>query len=447
MRCPVPHCKGTLRTAAAAGFCEFCHQPASACSDCGAWNRAFAVFCRQCGRAGTVWKANQLLDAAALGAPRRRTTLPQPIQTPPAVATGLVWAMGEGGDLYRLNPCAPAGEQIAVHERFWAHAQPHAFRIGRLQPGFGPSTAGQLQTEDCALVATSDRVLVSGLFSRQRRSFTPAAGESWLQNSRDEYHFAVAHRSSAFVLSRSEGQTRFCELNLQTGEIQRFTVTANDRTLCGPALLEENGSAYPVIWSAEALWIYTRDELTRVPLPEAVTLSTAPSETGPGFPPGRGPAIGGAGRLYLAARQFGRPALLRLARGPQGWSTTLIAVKDEGTLSETASGDPLLSTTGRLLACTGANFQTLVADAQLATRLPAWAQRGLSLSFCEANYQGLKQWVKAYNEGTETALDWDLSPGEILHACDGFHNTGTALSCLCVLSDKGLRTEFFSWCL
>lgn len=452
MRCPAPHCEGTLHTTAATGFCELCRQPVSACSHCAAWNRAFAVFCRQCGRADTVWAAQQPLDAKVVQESRRRTIIPQPLQTPPAAATGFVWAMGEGGDLYRLNPCASSGEQLAVHERFWAEAQPHAFSIARLYPGFGLSAAGQLQAEDCAIVATSDRVLVSGLHSRQRRIFIPGAGETWLVDSRDDYHFVVAHGSSAYALSRGQAGTKFCELNLQTGAVQRSVTTASALPLCGPALLTDGRSQYPVIWSAEALWIYLKGELVFVPLPEAVRLQTAPtetgpSETGPGFPPGRGPALGGSGKLYLAAHQFGRPALLRLARSQKGWSTTLLASEHEGTLSQTAAGDPLLCTTGKLLICTGPDFRTLVLDGQIATRLPAWAQPGLSLFFCEANYQGLKLWIKARSEATETALDWDLLPGEILHACDSFQNTGTALSCICVLSGRGLRTEFCCWCL
>ena len=297
------------------------------------------------------------------------------------------------------------------------------------------------------MVATSDRVLVSGLFSRQRRSFVPLTGESFLVNSRDEYQFVAAHESSIFVLSRRSGQTSFCHIDLDTGETRRFLVDLGDTAACGPVLLSDGDGAHPVIWSSTAVLVYANGELTPVTLPEAVDLPTAPIDTGLRLPPGRSPAIAGSGHLYLAARQFGRPALLRLARGLSGWSTTAIAAIDEGTLGESTTGQPLLSAAGKLLACTGPAFRTLVQDSQIASRFPAWAHAGLTLFFCEADYRGLKQWLKGYMESTEAPVSWNLSSGAEVHACAGFQTTGTALSSVCVLADRGLRTEFISWCV
>ena len=357
--------------------------------------------------------------------------------------------MGETGDLYRLNPYANAGEQIEVHDRFWAEPQAHAFSVARLQSPFGRPVqgAGRPPEEDCAVVATADRVLISGLFSKQRRTLLPDAGERFLVNSRDEYQFVIASGSSTFLLSRYAEGTSFCAIDLQSGATHRFAVAHGKTVLCGPVLLRDGDLAHAVVWSSAALWVYTGGALERVALPEAVELPTAPLETGIRLPPGRGPAIAGPGQMFVAARQFGRPALLRLARGLHGWTATAIPVSDEGTLSESAAGDPLLSTAGKLLACTNGAFRTLVGDHQIAPRFPAWAHAGLALFFCEVDYRGLKQWLKAYAKSTEVPVSWNLPPEVTVHACDGFLTTGTALSCLCVLTDRGLRTEFLSWCV
>ena len=449
MECPYPHCAGTLRTSTVSGFCTLCRLPVSTCAQCGAANRAFAVFCRQCGRAGSVWRGSDPVDPAALRCDPRRTTVPQQVTTLPQAAAGFVWAMGEGGDLYRLNPYAPSGEQLEVHDRFWAQAQSHAFTVGRLRAPFGQATPDgwRPQEEECAVVATADRVLLSGLFSKQRRSLLPVAGETFLVNSRDEYQFVAAHRDSLFALARYAEQISLCHVDLNSGEVRRFAVAHGDTALCGPALLTEGDHAHPVIWSATGLWVYTNGDLTPVALPEAVELWTAPAETGLRLPPGRSPAIAGAGHVFFAARQFGRPALLRLARGLHGWSTTVIAVLDEGTLGESTAGDALLSTAGKLLACTGPGFRTVVQDHQIAPRFPAWAHAGLTLFFCEADYRGLKQWLKATAKGAEVPVGWDLAPGAEVHACHSFSATGTALSSVCVLAERGLRTEFLSWCV
>ncbi len=448
MTCPSPHCAGTLHTGTSTGFCTLCRLPVSACDQCGAWNRAFAVFCRQCGQAEVIWRRTDPVDPEALGNDPRRTTIPQQVVTQPQVASGYLWAMGEQGDLYRLNPYAGTGEQLEIHDRFWAQSQPHAFSLGHLQDSSGKirQSAGGSAREACVVLATRDRVLVSGLFSRKRRHFEPLPGESFLVNARDMYQFVAALGESAYLLSRYSGQVSFCEFDLGTGETRRFSLAYGDAAMCGPVLLADGTASHLVVWSSTALWIYTGGKLTPLALPEKVELWTAPADTGLRLPPGRSPAIAGSGELFLPARQFGRPALLRLTRNPMGWSTTAIALVDEGTLSEATAGYPLLSAAGRLLACTGGAFRTLIQDAQIATRFPAWAHAGLALFFCQADYRGLKQWLKAYVDGAEIPVSWELPPGAEIHACEGFWTTGTALCSICVVSDRGLRTEFLSWC-
>lgn len=462
MNCVYPHCTGTLRTGSTDGFCTLCRLPVNVCAVCGAPNRAFALFCRQCGGGRPSGRTDDGVDLDALRGEPCRTSVPQQVPTLPQVAAGFLWAMGEGGDLYRLNPHARSGEAIDAHDRFWAGAQPHAFHVCRLRAPFGPvpnhasspaRQGAQLpHAEDCAVVATAGSVSVSGLFSKKRRRLLPAEGECFLANARDEYQFVVAHDRSVFILSRHAEEIAFCCIDLQSseslesGECQRFAMAHETGAVCGPVLLTEGHAAYPVIWSSTGLWVYAKGELTPVALPEAVELPTAPMEGSLRVPPGRSPAIAGDRQLFLAARQFGRPSLLRLTHGLEGWSTTAIAVIDGGTLGESSDGVPLLSTAGKLLACNGSAFRMAVPDPQIATRFPAWANAGLALFFCEADYRGLKQWIKAYREGVEIPVAWNLPPLAEVHTCAGFQTTGTALSTLCVLADKGLRTEFFSWC-
>ena len=467
MNCVYPHCTGTLRTGPADGFCTLCRLPVGVCAVCGVANRAFALFCRQCGgnRPGERNDGqSDPVDLDALRVEPCRTSIPQQVLTPPHAAAGFLWAMGEGGDLYRLNPHARSGEGVDVHDRFWAGAQPHAFHVARLRAPFSAvpnntfsgvsnkasSPAGQgarpLQAEDCAVVATAGSVSVSGLFSRRRRRLLPAEGESFLPNARDEYQFVAAHDRSVFLLSRDAEGIFFCRIDLESGASQRVATADKTGAVCGPILLLEGDAAYPVIWSSSGLWVYAGGALIPVALPEAVELPTAPVEGSLSLPPGRSPAVTGAGHLFLAARQFGRPALLRLARGHDGWSTTAIAAIDRGTLGESSAGVPLLSTAGKLLVCTGSAFRTAVSDSQISTRFPAWVHAGLTIFFCAADYRGLKQWIKAYMEGVEIPVAWNLPSLAEVHTCAGFQSTGTALSTLCVLADKGLRTEFISWC-
>ncbi len=447
MNCPSPHCTGVLHTGVATGFCTLCRLPASICRQCHAWNRAFANVCRQCGRAGTLWEQMDSVEPEALHRDPRRTAMPQQISTPPQAASGFLWAMGEGGDLYRLSPYAQAGEQLEVHDRFWAQPQPHAFTLGRLptpRSSTEPATSA-VAAELCAVVALEDRLLLSGLFSRQRRPLLPMAGETFLVNSRDAYQSVVAFGTQVYLLSRYAGQIAFCEIDALTGETRRFSVGYGDTAICGPALLRDAETWQLVLWSSTSLWVYAEGELKAVTLPEAVELWTAPREDNLKLPPGRLPAIGGSGQLLLPAQHFGRPALVRLARTLAHWSTTAIAVTEDGTLSESTDGDPLLSAANGLLVSTGSAFRSLVQDTQIDTRLPAWAHKGLALFFCQTDYGGWKQWVKAYLEGAALQVSWT---GEAqVHACSGFWNMGTALCSVCVSADRGLRTEFLSWCV
>ena len=454
--CPYPKCAGALRTGTTSGYCLHCRQPVNACAQCGAWNRAFARVCRQCGREGTIWRQvdpgdpGDPISPEALGTDPRRSELPQQVLTAPQAAAGFVWAMGEGGDLYRLNPYAAAREQVEVHDRFWAEPQPHAFALSRLRLPFGGTAepGASPQSEDCAVVAMRDRIAVSGLFSKRRRSFLAAAGESFLAEARERFQSVAADGSSRYVLSRHAGQICLCECDLVRGNKRAAIVAQDDTAVCGPVLLPQGeGAAAVVVWARTQLWVYVGGELAAVALPEAVELATAPQESGLRLPPGRSPAIAGPGFLTLAARQFGRPALLRLTPSTGGWSVTMIAVLEDGTLGANTAGQPLLSTAEGLLLCTGPAFRRWVPDLQIATRLPAWAHAGLAVFFCEVEYRGLKQWVKAYAEGTELSVSWNVPAGAEVHACAGFQTVGTALGCLCVLTDQGLRTEFLSWCV
>ncbi len=389
------------------------------------------------------------MDLAALSTPPRRTSLPQQVITAPQAAAGCVWAMGEGGALYRLPPYARSAEQVQVQDRFWAGVQGHAFSLGRLRLSWPEShgNGGAPREEDCALVATAERIVISGLFSRQRRSLVTNPGENFLVASTDEFQFVAGHDQSVFALSRYAGQTSFCCFDLQTGTSQRLAIGHGDTAVCGPVLLKQGAEAHPVVWAGSALWIYAGGELTPITLPEGVELWTAPQEGGMRLAPGQSPAVTGAGQLHLAARQFGRPALLRLARGTGGWVATAIAVMDEGTLGASTAGEPLLSSKGRLLACSGAAFRTLVSDTQIATRLPAWAHQGLALYFCQVDYLGLRQWLNSACGNIVAAVSWDVPASAEVQACNGFFATGTAVSSLCVLAERGLRTEFFSWCV
>src|SRR5579875_1051829 len=232
MDCVYPHCSGTLRTGRTSGFCTLCRLPARACARCGAWNRASAAFCRQCGTQGSVWGAADPVDPQALHADPRRSTVPQPVTTLPQPASGFLWAMGDQGDLYRLNPYARTGEQVDVHDRFWADAQPHTFS---LRPAWAaPSPTSPFSREDTAVIATPDRITLYGLFSRQRRSFPAAPGETFLVNSRDEFQFIPAHHDSLYALSRYGGQQSFLHLHADTGDIHRLTLTSTNTPLCGP---------------------------------------------------------------------------------------------------------------------------------------------------------------------------------------------------------------------
>ncbi len=353
--------------------------------------------------------------------------------------------MGEGGDLYRLNPYARPGEQLEVHDRLWVAPQPHAFCLGRFQLASTPGP--KLAAELCAVLATHDRVVVCGLFSRQRQPFSPVAGEQFLVSSRDAFQFVVAFRTAVYIFSRYAEQISFCELNVQTGEIRRLAVAYGETAMCGPVLLADGDAGHVVIWSSTSLSVYTNGSLTPVALPEGVELCTTPIDVGLRLPPGRNPAIAGSGQLFLAARHFGRPALVRLARNLSVWATTAIAVIDEGTLGESRDGHPLISAANRLLTCTETSFRTLVHDPQISTRFPAWTDAGLALFFCEANYGGLKQWLKADAAGDPVPVSWDLPPGAEVHACEGFWSMGTTLCSICVVGDRGLRTEFLSWCV
>ena len=445
MNCVTPHCAGTLRIGQTTGFCPLCHTPVSACTHCGGWNRPFAIFCRQCGRGGTTWRTTDPVDLQALRPDPRRTVIPAQITARPQSLAGFLWALSEEGDLYRLNPYAPPGEQLHVHDRFWADPQTHTFCLTRLNKPFGE--ASQSPVEDCAIVATADRILLSGLHSRQRRSLMSADGEPFLVNHRDNFQPVVASSSSIYILSRYADQISFRHLTLHTADDRRFTLAHSETPVSGPVLFGEPEAEHLALWSATSLWIYTGGNLSQIPLPEGVALPTSPTESTLNIPPGASPALPSSSQLFLACTQFGRPALLRLAPSADGFSITLIAVIDPGTLSQSTTGQPLLSTTGRLLTCTGPAFRTLVADNQIASRFPAFSHEALSVFFCEADYHGRKQWLKAYAGTTEFPIAWDQSPNAEVHACEGFWTLGTSLCTVCVVAERTLRTEFLSWCV
>lgn len=445
MKCVNPHCAGTLRTGQTTGFCTLCRLPVSACTHCGGWNRAFALFCRQCGRAETTWKTIDPVDPDALRAELRRTVIPAQISTLPQATAGFLWAPSEAGDLYRLNPYAKAGEQLQVHDRFWAEPQIHAFCVARLQQPFGQAAKAPL--EDCAVIATKGRILISGLHSKQRRSLTSANGETFLINSRDEYQFVAAGGSSIYALSRYAEQTSFCHLSLNGAGDHRLTIASGNTPLCGPVLLHDGETEHLALWSQSALWAYTDGILSQIPLPEGVVFPIAPNESTLHIPSGHSPALAGPSQLFLACNQFGRPALLRLTAGVNGWSSTLLAITESGTLSHSTAGQPLLATTGRLLTCTGPAFRTLIQDNQIAPRFPAWNHEALTIFFCEADYQGRKQWLKSYTGPTELPISWDQPPNAEVHACNGFWTLGTTLCTVCVVAERALRTEFLSWCV
>ncbi len=449
MQCVTPHCAGTLRTGQTTGFCTVCRLPVSACTHCGGWNRPFAVFCRQCGRAETAWRTIDPVDPEALRSDPRRTLIPAQITTRPQPIAGFLWALGEGGDLYRLNPYAASGDQLTVHDRFWAEPQTHAFCVARLEQPFGH--AAQPGAEDCAVIATTDRIVVSGLYSRRRRSLAASTGETFLVNARDAYQFVAAAGSSVYALSRYGEQTMVCHLSLNGSEDRRLALAHSTTPLCGPVLLRQDETDHLAVWSRSAIWLYAGVTLTQIPLPEGVALPTASTESTLGIPPSGSPAFASGNQLFLACTQFGRPALLRLTPGVNGWSTTLIAVTDAGTLSHSTTGQPLLATSGRLLTCTGPAFRTLVQDNQIATRFPAWhhemPREALTVFFCEADYQGRKQWLKAYAGSTELPISWNQPTNAEVHACDGFWTQGTSLCTVCVVAERAVRTEFLSWCV
>ena len=132
MDCVYPHCTGVLSIAGGSGYCSLCRRPVRACPTCGSWNRTQAALCRTCGKALT--ESSEAFDpASSLEAEPARDRVDEAIRTMPHSAGGYLWAMGEQGNLYRINPHEREGRFAEVVTRLWGKATAYAFTIGELQ--------------------------------------------------------------------------------------------------------------------------------------------------------------------------------------------------------------------------------------------------------------------------------------------------------------------------
>ncbi|HEY0760110.1 MAG TPA: hypothetical protein VGD59_12735 [Acidisarcina sp.] len=375
-----------------------------------------------------------------LGSPPVRTRVEEAIQTMPGLNGGYLWAMGEHGSLFRINPHERDGRPAEVCTRLWAGAAAHAFVIRELE-----RTSGATLTEPFAVVATRERISAWGLISQAARSFSALEqGEEILADARDHYQLIEAAGAVAWCLSQREGSTWLVVANLSRNEAKRHAIGLDAGPVCGPAIMGDR----IVTWSSREVLTLAGEVVERQSVPPGVELWTAPSDnSGLRLPLGRPPCIAVAGSMYLPCDHYGAPALLRAQALSSGWSFSAIPIPNAGgTLSQDRDGSPLLASGARLYRCVGGSFREVAADDQMSSRYAAFHFEESSIYFCEGDY-GVRShsWLQARAGTTEQRVNWSLAPNQVLKECGGFWMVAGGLTTQLLVEDRRMVTEFVSW--
>ncbi len=445
MHCVYPHCEGMLSLTGPTGHCERCRLPVQRCAACDSWNRSQAIFCRTCSqrlnsREGLFTRF--VVDGPTFEREPIRLRLVEPIRTLPQAYAGFLWAMGERGNLYRINPYERDGRSPEVCTRMWANPAAHAFAVRDLTRSDGSGL-----TEGSAVISTAERVAAWGLVSQTTRVFSDLeSGEQILADARDKYQLVEASGRSAFVLIWRAGGTRLLAIDLLRREAVRYPLTGGDagEAVCGPVLVQGRVLA----WTARAILTLSGPEVERQEVPPGVELWTEPAENSAmRLPLGRPPSMAAGNSIYLPCNHYGGPALLRAQAVGSGWSFSAIPVPAEGgTMAQDDEGNPLLASRGRLLRCVGSSFRELAAEEQMSARFTAFQADDLSIYFCEGEY-GIRShdWLQVRTHAGSHRMKWSMEGSQVLKECGGFWNVSGALMAQLLVEDGRTTTEFLSW--
>ena len=437
MTCVYPECAGSLHTGSSAAYCLLCRLPTTRCTACQGINRTSARFCRRCGVALETEPEPTPPGAAAWEREPAVSQVDDTLLTAPQSALGFLWALGQEGSLYRINPFEVSGRQVTEQTRLWKGKQNHAFTVRRLARQSGLE-------EPCAVVAIASSLMIWGLVSQRLDIFAALLeGESILCDARSAYQLVAASGQDVFCLARRGEAASLLRISLTTMTATRYPIPPPEGHLCGPVWVD--GTV--VVWSERALWTLGGDGLVRREAPAGVTLWTGPSEDGiVTLPLGRSPAIAHGARLYLPCLQQGGPALLLAQGGGAHWALSVIPVSRPGTLVEDLDGNPLFANDETLAVCRGGGFRPEVTDRELSARFAAFHRKGLSLFFCEGNYgNGTQQWLRAHVEEQPRSVAWQLAPNRRIKECSGFWPCPGGMTAQMLIEDRFVRTEFVSW--